>query len=76
MTLGTGAHPEDGSLSTDAYRPRPTGPTGTFAGFSLIEPAGGEVVAEFFDIGLSRSLPWEAPTQSAAPAQHDQEPGT
>src|SRR4051812_15002363 len=26
---------------------------------SLIEPAGGEVVAEFFDIGLSRSLPWK-----------------
>jgi site-specific DNA recombinase len=26
---------------------------------SLIEPTGGEVVAEFFDIGLSRSLPWK-----------------
>jgi site-specific DNA recombinase len=26
---------------------------------SLIEPAGGEVVAEYFDIGLSRSLPWK-----------------
>ncbi|WP_092546296.1 recombinase family protein [Actinoplanes derwentensis] len=26
---------------------------------SLIEPAGGEVVAEFFDIGLSRALPWK-----------------
>ncbi len=26
---------------------------------SLIEPAGGEVIAEFFDIGLSRSLPWK-----------------
>jgi DNA invertase Pin-like site-specific DNA recombinase len=25
----------------------------------LIEPAGGQVVAEFFDIGLSRSLPWK-----------------
>ena len=25
----------------------------------LIEPAGGEIVAEFFDIGLSRSLPWK-----------------
>jgi hypothetical protein len=24
---------------------------------SLIEPAGGEIAAEFFDIGLSRSLP-------------------
>src|SRR6476646_982715 len=26
---------------------------------SLVEPAGGEVVAEFFDIGQSRSLPWK-----------------
>ena len=26
---------------------------------SLIEPAGGIVVAEFFDIGMSRSLPWQ-----------------
>ena len=26
---------------------------------SLIEPAGGEIVAEFFDIGQSRSLPWK-----------------
>jgi site-specific DNA recombinase len=26
---------------------------------SLIEPAGGEVVAEFFDLGVSRSLPWK-----------------
>ena len=26
---------------------------------SLIEPAGGEIVAEFFDIGMSRSLPWK-----------------
>ena len=25
----------------------------------VIEPANGEVVAEFFDIGLSRSLPWK-----------------
>ncbi|WP_213456551.1 recombinase family protein [Rhizomonospora bruguierae] len=25
----------------------------------LIEPAGGIIVAEFFDIGLSRSLPWK-----------------
>ena len=25
---------------------------------SLIEPAGGQVVEEFFDVGLSRSLPW------------------
>jgi site-specific DNA recombinase len=25
----------------------------------LIEPAGGEIVAEFFDIGQSRSLPWK-----------------
>ena len=26
---------------------------------SLIEPTGGEIVAEFFDIGQSRSLPWK-----------------
>jgi hypothetical protein len=26
---------------------------------SLIEPAGGRVVEEFFDVGLSRSLPWK-----------------
>jgi len=26
---------------------------------SLVEPAGGRIVAEFFDIGLSRSLPWK-----------------
>ena len=25
----------------------------------LIEPAGGEIVEEFFDIGQSRSLPWK-----------------
>jgi DNA invertase Pin-like site-specific DNA recombinase len=25
----------------------------------LIEPAGGVIVAEFFDVGLSRSLPWK-----------------
>ena len=25
----------------------------------LIEPHGGQVVAEFFDIGQSRSLPWK-----------------
>ena len=42
----------------------PTGPAGIKAwqlsrARSLIEPAGGEIVAEFFDIGLSRSLPWK-----------------
>lgn len=26
---------------------------------ALIEPHGGKIVAEFFDIGLSRSLPWK-----------------
>ncbi|GAA2039418.1 recombinase family protein [Catenulispora yoronensis] len=26
---------------------------------TLIEPAGGVIVAEFFDIGMSRSLPWK-----------------
>lgn len=31
----------------------------------LIEPAGGEVVAEFFDIGQSRSLPWKRRPEAA-----------
>lgn len=26
---------------------------------TLIEPASGRIVREFFDIGLSRSLPWK-----------------
>lgn len=26
---------------------------------SVIQPSGGRVVAEYFDIGQSRSLPWE-----------------
>ena len=32
---------------------------------SLIEPHGGRVVAEFFDIGQSRSLPWKRRPQAA-----------
>lgn len=32
---------------------------------SLIEPHGGELVAEFFDIGLSRSLPWKRRPQAS-----------
>ena len=32
----------------------------------LIEPHGGEVVAEFFDVGQSRSLPWKRRPESAA----------
>jgi site-specific DNA recombinase len=32
---------------------------------ALIEPAGGKIVAEFFDIGLSRSLPWKRRPQAA-----------
>lgn len=31
----------------------------------LIEPLGGEVVAEYFDIGMSRSLPWKRRPESA-----------
>jgi DNA invertase Pin-like site-specific DNA recombinase len=31
----------------------------------LIEPVGGVVVAEFFDIGLSRSIPWKRRPQAA-----------
>jgi site-specific DNA recombinase len=33
---------------------------------SLIEPHGGRVVAEYFDIGQSRSLPWQRRPQAAA----------
>jgi DNA invertase Pin-like site-specific DNA recombinase len=33
---------------------------------ALIEPGGGEVVAEFFDIGQSRSLPWKRRPEAAA----------
>ena len=31
----------------------------------LIQPAGGEVVEEFFDIGQSRSLPWKRRPEAA-----------
>ena len=31
----------------------------------VIEPAGGEIVAEFFDIGQSRSLPWKRRPEAA-----------
>ncbi len=33
---------------------------------SIIEPAGGVVVAQFFDIGQSRSLPWKRRPESAS----------
>ncbi len=33
---------------------------------SLIEPVGGIIVKEYFDIGLSRSLPWKRRPQAAA----------
>jgi DNA invertase Pin-like site-specific DNA recombinase len=33
---------------------------------ALIEPAGGCVVAQYFDIGMSRSLPWRRRPQAAA----------
>jgi site-specific DNA recombinase len=33
---------------------------------TLIEPAGGVVVAEYFDIGRSRSLPWKRRPEAAA----------
>jgi site-specific DNA recombinase len=33
---------------------------------ALIEPAGGVVVAEYFDIGRSRSLPWKRRPEAAA----------
>ena len=35
----------------------------------LIEAAGGEIVAEFFDIGQSRSLPWKRRPEAHAAAR-------
>jgi site-specific DNA recombinase len=32
---------------------------------ALIEPAGGEIVAEYFDVGQSRSLPWKRRPEAA-----------
>ena len=31
----------------------------------LVEPVGGEIVAEFFDIGQSRSIPWSRRPEAA-----------
>ena len=31
----------------------------------FVEPLGGEIVAEYFDIGESRSLPWERRSQAS-----------
>ena len=33
---------------------------------ALIEPQGGRIVAEYFDIGVSRSLPWQRRAQANA----------
>lgn len=33
---------------------------------ALIEPAGGMIVAEYFDVGQSRALPWKRRPQAAA----------
>ena len=43
----------------------------------LIEPSGGVVVAEYFDIGMSRSLPWKRRpgVGAAAPGSRPAEPG-
>jgi DNA invertase Pin-like site-specific DNA recombinase len=32
---------------------------------NVVEPRGGEIVAEFFDVGFSRSVPWERRPESA-----------
>jgi hypothetical protein len=32
---------------------------------NVVEPRGGEVVADFFDIGYSRSVPWERRPESS-----------
>ena len=42
---------------------------------TLIEPHGGEVVREFFDIGESRSLPWQRRPQAAALLDALRDPG-
>jgi site-specific DNA recombinase len=42
---------------------------------ALIEPHGGEIVAEFFDIGLSRALPWKRRPRSAALLESFKDPG-
>jgi DNA invertase Pin-like site-specific DNA recombinase len=33
---------------------------------ALVEPVGGEIVAEYFDVGISRSLPWKRREQAKA----------
>ncbi|MEV6108527.1 recombinase family protein [Streptomyces sp. NPDC051940] len=42
---------------------------------TLIEPAGGEVVAEYFDSGHSRALPWKRRPQAAALLRALRDPG-
>ena len=34
---------------------------------ALIEPHGGVIVAEYFDIGMSRALPWKRRPEATAP---------
>ena len=41
---------------------------------ALIEPHGGEIVAEFFDVGVSRSLPWQRRPEAAALLESFQSP--
>jgi DNA invertase Pin-like site-specific DNA recombinase len=36
----------------------------------LIEPAGGEIVVEFFDVGQSRSLPWKRRPEASRLLEH------
>jgi len=36
---------------------------------NLIAPAGGRVVAEYFDVAVSRSLPWKRRPQAAQPLE-------
>ena len=53
------------SRSTAGYRPRTSKTRGvqglreTTRAKQSVEPAGGMIVAEFFDVGASRSLPWK-----------------
>jgi site-specific DNA recombinase len=42
---------------------------------SLIEPHGGQIVEDFFDVGLSRSLPWKRRPRAAALLESFKDPG-
>lgn len=41
---------------------------------TLVEPTGGDIVAEYFDAGHSRALPWQRRPQAAALLQALRDP--